>query len=353
MEFRGLPTPGYDETLASWLFRCSVNRHPFMSYHLQLAERPVRWWAGLELKSADPDTDFAAAVNTLKVAGFHANSSILEKGFAFQKGALVDWSYRRFYCPDCLREDVAKGHLPMWRKNWCYEESTACNIHCRRLEELIDPSRYSKAWDAFVQLCNTNAGIAFETNRVVSRLRSTTLIKIAKSISHDGVAQRGTLGSLFGKLFSVFLQAPYKGTHGGAARIHFQTERRGQFAEPKSLEHSFSIGPSTADSSSRFGSMLFAGSLLGIITESRYMVLTRAYEAVNPSSLLPRDLYQAAAFPYLDRRGYGVLHDYLGIMPRSQYPMLERHLQLQEYRYTREGAFDGRPLGIVDAVNHY
>lgn len=346
MLLRGLPTPGSDETLGSWLFRCSVNRHSRVYHHLHLGGRPSSWWADLDLKYADPDIDFIAAVNKLADAGYQTHAKTLETHFAIQTGELVEWNYRHFYCPECLRKDVASGRLPMWQKRWCYEGTSTCILHGRQLDTLIDSSRYSKAWDAFVQHCNTKANGAIEIGTVFSRLRSTTMSMVAKSISHDGHPQHGDLGDLFTKLYRIFLQAPYKGSHGGAARIHFHTGRHGRLTESKSLENSFLMGPSTADSPSRFGSMIFSGALLGIISESRYMMLARAHEAVRFNSLFPRDLHQAAAFPYLDRVGYGVLYDFLGVIPRAKYPLLDRHLQLQEYRYKREGVFDGRTLGI-------
>lgn len=298
------------------------------------------------MKYADPDIDFITAFNKLADAGYQIHARALETHFAIKTGELVEWNYRHFYCPECLREDVARRQLPMWQKSWCYEGASTCIVHGRQLDTLRDSSRYSKGWDAFVQHCNTRANSAVEIGNVFSRLRSTTISMVAKSISHYGEPRRDELGDLFSKLYRIFLQAPYKGSHGGAARIHFHTERHGRFTEQKSLENSFLMGPSTADPPSRFGSMILTGALLNIISESRYMMLARAHETVRFNSLFPRDLHQAAAFPYLNRDEYGVLYKFLGLVPRAKYPLLDRHLQLQEYRYKREGAFDGRPLGI-------
>ncbi|MFL1491075.1 TniQ family protein [Pseudomonas antarctica] len=348
MAFRGLPVPGNDETLSSWLFRCSVNPHVITTHRLQSTDRPVRWWDGLELKSADPDIDFSSVICRFGLDCAHINLETLEQFFAFRSGTLVEWKYRRFFCPDCLAEDVVKGQLPKWQKSWCTEQSSCCLIHGRILEALIDASHYSKAWDAFVQCCNTNPSRINMPLSVLSRFRSTTRAKIIQFINRLSVEERNIFVNIFNKLYSIFLQAPYKGGRGGAARIHFQSERGARFADPLSLEHSFIIGPSTADPSSRFGSMILAASLVGIVSESRYSMFVRVWELANPSSLLPRDLHLVAAFPHVDRIGYQVLKKYLGYVPKTFFPVLERHLLLQEKRYAREGVFDGYTFGILN-----
>lgn len=351
--FSDIPTPDSDETLSSWIFRCSVYRRAKVCCLLRLEDRPSSWWDNLDLKYEDPDIDFATSVTRLGDAGIETNARLLEAHFAMRTGKLVEWKYRRFYCPQCLIDDVAGGHLPRWRKSWCYEGASACILHGRHLDTLVDASRYSKAWDAFVQHCNSNVcrSVADAENGMkFSRLRSTTISLVSKRIFYGRDPRQDGIACLFSKLYQIFLQAPFKGSHGGAARIHFHTQRRDRFAESQTLEHSFMIGPSTADSSSRFGSMILAAALLGVITETRYLVLSRAHETTVFHSLLPADLHQAAAFPYLDRRGYGVLYEFLGIVPRASYPILDRHLQLQDQRYKSDGTSDGRLLGVHHAA---
>ena len=344
-----MPTPDSDETLSSWIYRCSVYRRSKVCRLLRLEDRPLRWWDNLDLKYEDPDIDFATSVTRLASAGIETTEGLLKAHFAMRSGKLVEWKYRRFYCPQCLTDDVTGGQLPRWRKSWCYEEASVCIQHRRRLDILVDASRYSKAWDAFVQHCNSNAGRSVsdvESGMKFSRLRSTTIALMTKRICYGHGPRQDATASLFSKLYQIFLHAPFKGSRGGAARIHFHTQRRERFAESQTLEHSFMIGPSTADSSSRFGSMILAGALLGIITEARYLILSRAHETVMFSSLLPADLHQAAAFPHLDRRGYGAFHEFLGIVPRASYPLLDRHLHLQDQRYKSDGTSDGRSLGV-------
>jgi hypothetical protein len=351
VSFKGLPKPAVDETLASWLFRCAVNRRSSVGLRLQLEVRPNTWWVGTELKTVDADADFETAHKKLCEAGYAINSALLERFFAPQGNRFIAWSFRRFFCADCLRQDVANGRLPIWRKNWCYEYASICIMHSKRLDSLEDSSRYSKAWDAFVQHCNSNANRTPSNNILFARHLASTIGRVARFLEISSDKNNSVLAELLNKLICIFLQAPYKGTHGGSARIHFQIERGAQFAAPNSLLESFTIGPATADSSSRIGGMVLAASLLGIIPESRFLVFIESYEALNMNSMLPRDLHRAAAFPQLDRIGYGVLHDYLGFIPRSMFPILDRHLELQELRYKREGVSDGRPLGTIEGAS--
>ncbi|CAD2260773.1 hypothetical protein PSEUDT2_04069 [Stutzerimonas stutzeri] len=347
MRLHALPTPGVDETLSSWLFRCSFNRYTVNFTRLALTERPSQWWEGLELKSADPDTDFLSASRRMGPGREHINPDLLRNYFCLRNGTVVEWSRRRFFCPDCLRDDVASGHLPMWRKSWCYVHSCICIVHNRELIALSDASRYSKAWDAFVQDCNSISGSIAAKDSRLPRFRSTTLMKVEHSLASNRVSQRIMLVDLFSSLFSIFLQSPFHGSRGGAARIHFQSERGMRFADPPSFEQSILKGPSTADPSSRFGSVVFAASLLGILPHSRFLMFTKACEDAKAGMLIPKDLHRAAAFPHVDRAGYRVLHRYLGSFPRKDFPLLDRHLQLQEDRYAREGVLGAHPFGVA------
>ncbi|WP_363079352.1 TniQ family protein [Pseudomonas sp. Ga0074129] len=347
MSFYGLPTPSVDETLSSWLFRCSFNPYTANFTRLVLAERPSQWWEGLELKSADPDTDFLSASRRMGAGREHINPDLLSNYFSLCNDTLVEWSRRRFFCPDCLRDDVASGHLPMWRKSWCYVHSCICSVHDQELIALSDASHYSKAWDAFVQVCNSVSGSITAKDSRLPRFRSTTLMKVEHSLACSRVTQQNILVDLFNRLLSIFLQSPFRGSRGGAARIHFQSERGMRFADPPSFEQSISKGPSTADPSSRFGSVVFAASLLGILPHSRFLMFTKACEDAKTGMLIPKDLHRAAAFPYVDRAGYRVLHRYLGNFPRKDFPLLDRHLQLQEARYAREGVLSGHPFGVT------
>lgn len=314
---------------------------------MSLTERPSQWWEGLEVKFADPDFDFCAASRRIGLRREHINPEFLKDFFCLTNGTVIEWRYRRLFCPDCLRDDVASGHLPMWRKSWCYAHSCICCVHDRELMALFDASRYSKAWDAFVQICNSIPNAIAIKDSTLSRFRPTTLSKIEDSLACSEIKKKFMLVDLFNSLLSIFLQAPFRGSRGGAARIYCQSERGVRFADPPSFEQSILSGPSTADSSSRFGGVMFAALLLGIIPQARFLMFIKACEYGKKSMLIPKDLHRAAAFPHVDRAGYLVLHRCLGSFPRKDFPLLDRHLQLQETRYAREGVLGAHRFGTT------
>lgn len=345
MLFFGLPAAGVDETLSSWLFRCSINSRVQNFKRIGLSEKPTSWWEGLEFKSIDPDVDFLQAS---KRFARNLNSSLcenIEQFFSFTRGDVVDWQYRRFFCRDCLRDDVANGRLPMWRKSWCYAHSSICMMHEKQLESLNDVSRYSKAWEAFTKVCNSDLRVGAFAEWRRGGFWSATVSRVEGSMINNVDSECSIQQDLFKKLFSIFLQAPYRNGRGGAARIHCYTEKGIRFAAPTSLEDSFSIGPSTADPPSRIGSFMLAAILLNVLPLSRYSLITKIFEGGRSGVILPGDIHLAAAFPAVDRAGYQALRRILGHVPMGRFPLLDRHLQLQQDRYVRDGAFDGCSLG--------
>ncbi len=347
MGLHTLPTPGVDETLSSWLFRCSFHKHTVNMTRLALNARPLQCWEGLELKYADPDTDFLSASKRIRLGGEHIHPRLLKEYFCLRNGVVAEWRYRHFFCPECLRDDVANGHLPMWRKHWCYVNSIICNVHGRDLVMLSDASYYSKAWNAFVQECNSSSRSIAAKGSKLARFRLTTLSKIEHLLAYKRPNQRNILFGLFNSLFDILLQAPFHGSRGGAARIYFQSKVSTRFADPESFDLSILKGPSTADPPSRFGSMLLAASLLGVLPPSRFSIFIKACEDTETGLLLPNDLHKAAAFPHVDKAGYRVLHQYLGAFPRKDFPLLDRHLYLQEVRYAREGVVGAHRFGAT------
>ncbi|HGM8212465.1 TPA: hypothetical protein ACRNHZ_000789 [Pseudomonas aeruginosa] len=71
-------------------------------------------------------------------------------------GTLLSWPSRRFYCQECLREDVKNNLLPCWRRGWCTTVSVFCTIHKKKLSRLqFDYDRIGRGWQAFYELTNT------------------------------------------------------------------------------------------------------------------------------------------------------------------------------------------------------
>jgi len=120
-----------------------------------------------------------------------------------------------------------------------------------------------------------------------------------------------------------------------------------RFSDPTSFEQSIFKGASIADPPSRFGSMIFAASLLDIIPYSRFLMFIEACEDAKIGLLISRDLHRAAAFPYVDVSGYSALQRYLGGFPRMDFPLLDRHLHLHEFIYARDVVLGLHLFGTV------
>lgn len=337
--------PVTDETLSSWLFRCSCNRRVLNIERIGLYEQPVHWWRGLVLETEDPDNDFISGCCRLGVGRPYMEPKILERFFALQSGSVVKWGHRRLFCPDCLRSDVASGRLPIWRRSWCYDSSAECAEHGRALTVLHELPRYSRAWDAFVQICNFSSSDITPPRSKFARLRSACIARVAHSLKYASLGQGCLQQNLFNKFFNIFLQAPFRGSFGGAARVYFQRRNGLRLAEPVSLEESILIGPSSADVHSRYGSLMFAASLLGILPVPRFIMFVRRCEAESFGWSLPENLHLAAALPSVDRAGYEFLRDYLGRFSRMEFPLLDHYLRFQEQRYYREGVHSGHSFG--------
>jgi hypothetical protein len=339
-----LPTPSSEETLSSWLFRCSINPNAAGFPRLSSTERPAYWWEGVEIKYSDPDSEFLSASQRLSCVAGDITPELLRNFFCLRGDKLVEWRYRRFFFPDFLRDDVANGRLPIWRKDWCYIYSCVCAAHDRELVRLVDTPRYSRAWDAFVQSCNSISNNASIEETLFFRFCSSTFTKIEHAlISRDN--QQPTLHDLFYRLFNIFLQCPFRGSRGGIARIHLQTRKDARAPDASSFEQSILLGASTADPSSRFGSLVLTASLLEIIPYSRFLIFTKLCEKRRGGMLIPRDLHKAAIFPYINRAGYETLYRFLGGFPRKDFPLLDRHLQLQEHSYVQDGVLGKRLFG--------
>jgi hypothetical protein len=149
---------------------------------------------------------------------------------------------------------------------------------------------------------------------------------------------------LFHQLYTVFVQAPYRGTVGGTARLYFQGPATRRVGELASFEESLRIGTITADPPIRFGGLLFAGALMEIIPMAmisatvRYCCPDRAYWSLKSEQVY--GLY----FPSVDRKGFLSLHRYLGQFERKKWGRLDQFLTQQELRYRRDGVYNGIPF---------
>ena len=341
--FSGLLKPAYDETLSSWLFRCSI--HPRYRGLIRGSDLNYVNWRAVETGFETDDIDFNFEVSLVKQAIHQLGLSHqhVECTFSIDREHIVEWDYRRFYCAECLRCDVAKGRLPSWQKSWCRDDAVQCQIHHCDLDTLLEIPRPSRAWDGFVQSANTVTPERPWNEPGFSRLRALCCNKIRCWISDLRRRNSLTEAALFHRLYSIFVQAPYRGTGGGAARLYFTGPYARRISESGSFEESLRLGAMTAEPSVRFGGLLFAGALLDIIPESILFAVEKYFPGSKQWSLVSGQCY-GLYMPSVDRKGYKFLHQYLGQFQREKWVKLDKFLAIQELRYYREGIHTGIPL---------
>lgn len=154
MKFRGFPRPVYDETFTSWVSRCGDNRKINFSslMGILVSERIV----GNRIVCEDPDFDFESQFFLAASRLINVSASLLRLSFSPRSAWILPWHQRKYYCPDCLVDDVCKKRNPSWRKAWCYAATSHCEVHNKQLIELPGLVSPSKAWDAFTSHVNLN-----------------------------------------------------------------------------------------------------------------------------------------------------------------------------------------------------
>lgn len=344
-KFTGFPTPIFDETFSSWLFRCSLGASSIGYDRHRLQVQPSWWLSGTKLHIEDPDFDFTSEFAQHVAEALDLDLAFLKAFFSSGHDDIVDWTARQFFCPECLRSDIAQWRLPGWRKSWCATDSVHCAEHRCELMRLRITARYSKAWDSFVQICNEDIILRRWGDPRLARCRESNLTRIQVWIRENNkTGQQRVL--LFRKLYRVFLQSPHRSTLGGAARLLFQSRSTPRMAGVDILEDSIALGASTADVSSRFGSLMMVGMLLGVIPLGKIERFFAFGKSANLNWSLYGDFHKHIFLPSVDRQGCEYLHHYLGVFDREKWPHLDRFLQKQEKIYMRDGVYGGTPFGI-------
>ncbi|WP_349734153.1 hypothetical protein [Pseudomonas jessenii] len=345
--FFNVPNPVDDETFSSWLFRCSSSRLTVISDRGGLLARPDWTWSGGLIKFDDPDFDvntefFNRACDIVRIDKHLA--AIL---FQFHDKEVVSWEHRCWFCPECLRDDVKEGRTPAWRKTWCSSHSVFCMIHKVELVKLKGRPSYSKAWDAYVQICNQNLiASTWSTERFV-RLRIIFFNRIKRwlSVGADSGEINEIQDRLFRRLFRVFLQLPTQRRDAGIARTFFHQGRMKKHTDLITFKENLHLCHQISEPRSRFGCMMLLGILLEIIPQIDSLIFQRYCEAEKVYFPDVLGIENTIYFGAINREDYKFLHGYLGLFPRRNWPRLDAFLTQQDDRYQRAGVCSGMMLG--------
>lgn len=168
---RYVKRPAYDETLSSWLYRVSVTRSgpQYSKFTADLKaltaltrdathpSSPLKYTLGKKIGreitlcvNSDADIDYDMNLVEGVVGASLEQFEVNLQFFVPNSDMITPFGMRRYYCPDCLEEDVAAIGFPCWRKSWTYCMTGYCLQHNRLLVmSRMSPSDYDRAWIAF------------------------------------------------------------------------------------------------------------------------------------------------------------------------------------------------------------
>lgn len=311
IKFHNLPRPVYDETFTSWVSRCGSNRHIHMSSLLNIRVTPDV--IGGCVVYEDPDFDFKSPYFLSASSLIGVDLAQLESAFSPKTNWLLPWHQRKYYCPECLIDDVRRGRNPSWRKSWCYAYSSHCYLHKKLLIELPGQLSANKAWDAFsdyVSMRNTYlhadskwshsnpAALRFLLQQKALRLAGASHSAYCKS------AKNACNFIYFKVITQVFLQARTASTHAGAARHLFSSGRvpinRSLAGYPDSLE----IGALESSSHERMCGVILAGLVFSFYSRRDIEFTKSIYKYTG--YYFPGDKYRLGrmAFEFVSRNDY-------------------------------------------------
>jgi hypothetical protein len=351
--FSNAPTPCDGETFSSWLFRCSYSHWKIIPDRTRLLACPGWTWSGGLINVADPDFDFNASFFVQACKILKVDRHLISVYFRFRNEGLVSWEHRYWFCPECLRDDVQDGKIPAWRKEWCSSYSVFCGIHRIELVRLRGRPTYSKAWDAYVQICNQEVVESSWEKENFVRLRYVFFSNIKRwmNLTVKCGEMQEIDGRLFRRLYCVFLQLPNGRTDAGVARTFFHQGRVKTHSDLLTFKENLFLCSQVSDPRSRFGSMMLLGILLEIISQQYFSVFDRYCEMAKvyfpPTSGIENTIYLGG----LSRNDFGYLHEFLGTFSRGKWPKLDVFIGRQEARYRQAGVCSGMKLGERPSSN--
>lgn len=136
----------YDECLSSWISRNSSNFDP---------NNLIAFFES----SIDIDFDFSSTSSLQLLNRAKLDTKRLEAIFRAHTNWTLSQDSRLAYCSECLKEDVASGGPPYWRKSWCYLHCPICIRH-KSMLSLGEPFDFAldKTWGIFLGDCRAEWG---------------------------------------------------------------------------------------------------------------------------------------------------------------------------------------------------
>ncbi len=269
-----------DECFSSWVYRCMM-KLPRVKFLLEGTgvKSESDMYGGFVYEDPDFDLDSGYAQDVISRLGL-AEADYLPF-FERRPGKLLSWRNRRFYCQECLKEDVKNNLLPYWRRGWCSTVSVFCSVHKKKLSCItynLDP--IGRGWRAFSEFANSpyprDQGTRnydlwegehlqqalFDLTARVSQWYSSDEATKADIVGHDAVSTAS-----FDLVLELLTQAPSLHNSGGlswgftfAYKLRLDRYRKGY---SWLLEN----GVNEVDINQRVCGVVLAGKVLGILSD--------------------------------------------------------------------------------------
>ncbi|WP_411960976.1 TniQ family protein [Pseudomonas mandelii] len=280
MKLKGYPRATPDETLTSWLFRCSLNKGC-----RGMTQEMAETYYSLD-KDIDYDFDFSSGDFFALCHHLQGAPDLISAYFKPDTTLLLNTVFRLSYCPLCIREDIRNYGLPVWRKTWCYVRAPFCMRHRLLLVHLSDPVPSIKSWCAFanrkqildphhpyyprarqwggvpIALLGTDLGIKVQSwlcrlRTPASYLRATDALPLSPLLVG---------GTEF--LLQYFLRLALPGGRGGLARTYFCSGRDRVAHGDKTFGARLSKGARESTPYQRMMAMFLLGYLFDVFSDS-------------------------------------------------------------------------------------
>lgn len=317
---RGLTSPFHDETLTSWLYRLSLKRRLVLEDRDLLLARPKMGWSGANAIIEDLDFDFSSTYFKRACASLTL-SECLVRCF-FRSGSIVPVSSgsRIQFCSRCLRDDIASGQMPGWRKSWCARDAVVCAWHGVDLSYLQESPTFHKGWDAYVQSVQPVIVADPWLSKDLQALRRILINRIRLWTTH----QNKNVIRLFFQLYAVFLLAPTYNYEAGVARLLFRRRATRKLSQIVTFQDSIFYGVEFSDAQARFGSKMLAAYILDGIRQvdfSNFRTCCLRHGIAFPEA---DEVIQLIHFGCATLDDYQHLHHQFGRFPRARGSKLDQ-----------------------------
>lgn len=288
---KGFPQPYSDETLTSWLFRCTTSKRCVLTIDA------VEDYVLSALRNGiDYDFGFGGAFKRLCVRS-GIDYLFCRKYFGIQdKNVILDARMRNAFCRQCLDEDVIHRSTPYWRRTWCRVDVAYCAAHKTLLATTGQDYGLYRSWESFGFFPGCDYERRYEEHIFEFATLNILGFRVQNWLYTNRKEIERTVGAskLIGDLLGSFLSLRTEYRYCGIARVAFGCARQVPIVY-KNYHYSLCMyhGARNSNSTHRKAALIVLGVVLGLYDDRELEKLKRA--AIYNGSLFPSSAAEAGA----------------------------------------------------------